>query len=89
MKLYRNGMCEKPHKGIKEAMGFKDRRPKAQRRNVTVQIGKCLPTRGLQIQTSVQHKHSAIQDQREQPGIQTQQWCQHESTSCQSLSSLV
>lgn len=89
MKLQGNGMCEKSHKGIKEAMKFKDRWPKAQRRKVTVQRGKCLPTRGLQIQLAGQHKYSAIQDQREQAGIQTQQWCQHESTSCQSLRSLV
>lgn len=47
------------------------------------------PGLGLQIQVAVQHKHSSTQDQREHPGIQTQQWCQHESTSCQSLSSLV
>lgn len=31
MKLQGNGMCEKSHKGIKEAMEFKDRWPKAQK----------------------------------------------------------
>ena len=36
-------MCEKSHKGIKEAMEFRDRWPKAQRRNVTVQIGNAFP----------------------------------------------
>lgn len=33
MKLQGNGMCEKSHKGIKEAMEFRDRWPKAQRRS--------------------------------------------------------
>lgn len=73
---------EKPHKGIREVMKSDGLMLKEKYWRPDRKVPSYPGDYGSRV--AVEQKCRSNKGQREQPGIQTQQWCQLESTSCSS-----